>query len=562
VVHSFVYYHSMPLWWNGRHDGLKIHWTSKVRAGSSPASGTTILTHSFSIATLTLCTFGSKLTYLRLWLCGIWIISLLWSHSFGQKTSNYPFIRYSENYLEYNDPKIVQPFLKKWNAESPQSIQILHFGDSHVQPDFSTAIIRSRLQTIKGDAGRGLIFPFSIAKTHSHMDFTTRHTGVWVSASHKQAIPSLPLGISGFVAHTRDPKAGFSFTFRETPVPGLKMIKVYCQSDSDNFILEARTAGLVQRIDVPKASYTPLPFVTFYFVQLGSVLEFKVITKQGSSSTFKLYGVSIENNRPGVIYHNVGVSGARFSAIENQDLFEPQFSYMRPDLVVLDWGTNDIVHDNKIPPRFRELVIGTIDRIRRVSPQSVILLTSVQDMNRRGRNISVASSYARMMRSIAYEKGCLFYDWYHVSGGAGSMKRWHQYQLAQKDQIHLTFKGYQLKGTLMADAILTSLSQLRKFPDQPMLRSGGTVEIASPQVEETTTQASKPTQQASTGNKKTKTPQNTVEESGTYVVKAGDTLLRIADEHGLSLTELMRFNQLKSLELREGQILRFKPILP
>jgi LysM repeat protein len=95
-----------------------------------------------------------------------------------------------------------------------------------------------------------------------------------------------------------------------------------------------------------------------------------------------------------------------------------------------------------------------------------------------------------------------------------------------------------------------------------MLRSGGTVEIASPQVEETTTQASKPTQQASTGNKKTKTPQNTVEESGTYVVKAGDTLLRIADEHGLSLTELMRFNQLKSLELREGQILRFKPILP
>jgi hypothetical protein len=30
----------LPLWWNGRHVGLKIQWTSKVRAGSSPASGT------------------------------------------------------------------------------------------------------------------------------------------------------------------------------------------------------------------------------------------------------------------------------------------------------------------------------------------------------------------------------------------------------------------------------------------------------------------------------------------------------------------------------------------
>jgi len=277
------------------------------------------------------------------------------------------------------------------------------------------------------------------------------------------------------------------------------------------------------------------------------------------------------------------VSGARFSAIENQDLFEPQFSYMRPDLVVLDWGTNDIVFDNKIPPRFRELVIATIDRIRRVSPQSVILLTSVQDMNRRGRNISVASSYARMMRSIAFEKGCLFYDWYQVSGGAGSMKQWYRYQLAQKDQIHLTFKGYQLKGTLMSEAILASLNQLRRFPNQPLVRSTASGDWAEPPRTESTTSETNRTEtnrngsnrtepsstssaksrtQPSAGKKKSPNPQNTRQDPDTYVVKPGDTLLQIADKHGLTLTELMRLNQLKTLDLREGQILRLKPLGP
>jgi LysM repeat protein len=114
----------------------------------------------------------------------------------------------------------------------------------------------------------------------------------------------------------------------------------------------------------------------------------------------------------------------------------------------------------------------------------------------------------------------------------------------------------------MADALVISLNHLRRNPDQALLRSGSPVENALPQAEPTPTTVPKPvvkpTPSSSTGKKKASTTATKLADPTTYVVKAGDTLLSIADEHGLSITELMRLNQLKTLELREGQLLRLK----
>ena len=51
-------------------------------------------------------------------------------------------------------------------------------------------------------------------------------------------------------------------------------------------------------------------------------------------------------------------------------------------------------------------------------------------------------------------------------------------------------------------------------------------------------------------------PRNTWRPGGEYVVKAGDTLGRIAANHGIGLQELTQLNQLKSTHLRIGQVLR------
>ena len=92
----------------------------------------------------------------------------------------------------------------------------------------------------------------------------------------------------------------------------------------------------------------------------------------------------------------------------------------------------------------------------------MILLTSTQDMNRKGVNISVASEFSKMIRKIAFDNGCLLYDWYRVSGGENSMINWVTNQLAREDNIHLTKLGYEIKGSLLLDAFNKTIDSVKK----------------------------------------------------------------------------------------------------
>ncbi|MFM7903413.1 MAG: GDSL-type esterase/lipase family protein, partial [Bacteroidota bacterium] len=171
-------------------------------------------------------------------------------------------------------------------------------------------------------------------------------------------------------------------------------------------------------------------------------LSVEISKVKTTDEPFQLYGLVLESGTPGVLCHNLGVGGARFDAILQQKLFKSQIGILNPDLFILDWGTNDIIAGNAIPIGLRENIIATFDLIREQFPNAAIMLTSVQDMNRRGRNITSAKTFSIFIREIALEKNCLFYDWFRVSGGARKMKKWVAEQYAGKDNIHLTVKGY------------------------------------------------------------------------------------------------------------------------
>lgn len=258
----------------------------------------------------------------------------------------------------------------------------------------------------------------------------------------------------------------------------------------------------------------------------------------------QIYGVVIENDIRGVVYHNLGVGGARYDAILQQKLFREQIKVIHPDLFILDWGTNDIIAGNAMPENLRAIITQTIDLIRDMFPRSAILLTSVQDMNRRGRNITIAKAFSRMIREIAWEKNCLLYDWFRVAGGARSMKKWVATSHAHRDNVHLTIKGYRLKGQLMGRAFLNSIDSLKKL--SPVILP---IEIPNDTLTEPIIHAVK--------------QPNTNKAHGTaaqksYTVKNGDSLWRIAQKHHTSVAQLRKLNGLKSDNIRPGQRLIIK----
>ena len=354
----------------------------------------------------------------------------------------YDFIDERANLLEFRHGSALAAFSRKWSDPRPQPIVVAHFGDSHIQNGFAVEVARRRLQQLRGDAGRGMLFPYAIARTYSHNDYTSSYEGTWASANSIEQVPKLPVGVSGFVARTTDPKAAFTISFRQPPAAGTKRIKVFLRTAAAGWRLTAISAGRRVSLDLDAFPAGASPFVEFTLPELGSTLRFELGGAPEPASAFELHAVSIENDAPGVLYHNLGVGGANFGALLAQRHFAEQFRALAPDLVVLDWGTNDIAYRNEVPERHVEVVESTIRAIRAVSPETTIVLTSVQDMNYRGRHVSAAADYAALMRTLAFRNGCAFYDWYRVSGGAQSMRHWFANALASNDQLHLTARGF------------------------------------------------------------------------------------------------------------------------
>ena len=60
--------------------------------------------------------------------------------------------------------------LKHLEETDSTSLNILHIGDSHIQAGFITEVLRTNFQEAFGNAGRGFVFPYKMAKTNGPFD--------------------------------------------------------------------------------------------------------------------------------------------------------------------------------------------------------------------------------------------------------------------------------------------------------------------------------------------------------------------------------------------------------
>ena len=469
------------------------------------------------------------------------------------------------NYLQFEDRLQAQRLRELLDSARFRKIRLAHFGDSHVQMDQFSGMLRNLLQQQFGNAGRGMIFPYTMAKTYSQSDYKSDFTGSWSTANSIQPVPRIPLGVSGFVAETSDPAAGFRILFSRGSVKGRGKVYLYCHADSGAYEVEFKCEGSVpQRLPVkanPRRG-TPLEFSVPEFSDTLSVKFFR----SSGSGKLSFYGLSLEGDKPGILYHNLGVGGAAFLAVLKQVHFEGQFASIRPDIVLLDWGTNDILYTNSMASDLPGIIRKTIQKVRAVCPQAVILLPGVQDMNFRARNISAGLAFSDTLRSIARSHRCLYYDWYCVSGGKKSMKTWVSLGLGRPDQVHLTKKGYQLKGELLYRAILRNSEvlnnqELKSFfltreekVSEEIPKEEPSEALPSESVRESQQKNEKPVKREKERKKEPAAKSSTA----FYVVKKGDTPGGIAQKTGCGLAKLRKLNGLNSDVIHPGQKLRIK----
>jgi len=348
------------------------------------------------------------------------------------------------------------------------NLNLIHFGGSHVQADIFTGRIRERLAGILPGtlAGRGLIFPFSAAKTNNPANYLVRSSGNWEAFKCTQKVLERDLGLTGMEVATRDSAARIILKLQAAygPVPYFSKITVLHEPGVHSFSLRISGSDTLA-MDLERD--TVLGITTAIFASRVDSVCIEVFPKDSTETRFRLQGVQLENQLPGLYYHAVGVNGAGTYSYLKCLRWAEQLYWLKPDLVVFGIGINDAAASGFSVDSFKTNYRRLVAQVRSANRDAAIVLITNNDSYRklRGRRYAVNPNgklVQEAMFELAAELGLGVWDQFEVMGGLESMRTWELAGLAKADKVHFTFSGYRLLGDLMFSALLKSFETYLK----------------------------------------------------------------------------------------------------
>ncbi len=380
----------------------------------------------------------------------------------GQRTS-FGFINVNENVLQ-NDIALERFLEQLYQLKALDSglVSVIHIGDSHIQADFLTEVVRKKLQSTFGNAGRGLIVPGRVAGTNEPFNIRTSASGTWTSKRIVHPANPLPIGIGGITISTAEENGSLTMTMKESEVDyRFNRLTLFMPNDARSYSLSVMDSLSVELTrytsargqDGSHAVKMPLPGL-YRQVELRNVRE----SQEQSHTT--LFGVNFENGRPGILYHAVGVNGARYEHYNKADMFALQTSLLKPNLVIISLGTNESAEYPHLKTDFLRQVHTLVNAIRTNNPDAAVLLITPPDaFLRKVKPNPGIEIIRRQILDYAVENGLAFWDMHKVGGGAGAAIHWRESGLLRPDGIHFTREGYALQGKLLYEAIMKSYTR-------------------------------------------------------------------------------------------------------
>lgn len=417
-----------------------------------------------------------------------------------------------------------------------EKLVFLHYGGSHIQAENPTTVARKKFQERFGNGGYGLMFNYKAANSYSSVNYGTSCTGHWeYNKSYQGRKENLPLGICGMVVETDDSMATLSFTMKHGIAASNSKFSVLFENDSVSYEVKVLINGSVLSEPIEESPQG----ISFYWNDSIHSVDINLQPKS-EAKRFRFYGVcSQSQSRGGVIYHSTGVGAAAFRSILILDKLPDQAPLIQPDIVLLDFGTNDILYHNRVEPSLVSEVDKAIDMWREMFPEVLLVLTSTQDLYYKKHIITAGVAFRDLMDSLARANRCLFWNWYDLSGGMNSIRDWASLGYAKTDNIHLTKEGYRVKGSLLYDSFINTLDLLHSHPNlqEVTVPLKGYSSLSIPV-------QPYPDKSSALGAFRK------------YTVKSGDTLSGIARKYRTTIAKLKSVNGLKSDVIRTGEVLR------
>lgn len=344
------------------------------------------------------------------------------------------------------------------NAGGP-TVNIIHIGDSHIQADFLTEVVRKKLQSEFGNAGRGLIVPGRVAGTNEPFNIRSSSENSWNSKRIIHPAKPLPVGIGGITWNTNLDGAGFQIRMNDPLIDyRFNSIALFYQKDIHSFAIDVHDSSrnvlamIEPSADLSAINYSRITLPSSYN-HIG--FRMKKLAEQQQHAT--LFGMSLENGMPGILYHAIGVNGAKYEHYNTASLFAAQTKQLNPDLFIISLGTNESVEYPNINKNLMVQITRLVQTLQEQNPEARFILVTPPDafLKKTRHNPGIETVRSQIIQ-FAVENGLAFWDMYKVNGGKNSAAEWKLKGLLRPDGIHFSRDGYAYQGNLLFDAIMKS----------------------------------------------------------------------------------------------------------
>lgn len=341
--------------------------------------------------------------------------------------------------------------------------RITHYGDSPITNDGITGTARRLLQERFGDAGHGFILVDRPWAWYGHQAIDFSSSGGWNDDSLIN--PMTKDGCFGLGGVTFHASAGRTARFAtaaegDTGKNFSRLDVYYLQQPAGGQFSVSVNGGEAQTA----ATNNDEVKSGFYQVKAakGGANSFELKTLSGD---VRMFGAVLENDGPGVVYDSLGVNGAYAGLLVramNQQHWAEQLQHRHPELVVLNYGTNESEYasDNQLA-RYEKDLREVVARVRAALPDVSILIVSPMDRGTHapgGRVITLESipKIVEMQHRVATETNSGFLNMFAAMGGEGTMARWHsgKKHLVGGDLTHPTADGAETVGVILYGALV------------------------------------------------------------------------------------------------------------
>jgi len=372
-----------------------------------------------------------------------------------------------------NDPQCLWNFFEQCDSiSSGKSVHIIHYGDSQIETDRISGVIRQSLQEKFGGYGPGLIAPVPVAASSNIVQNQSENWLRYTSYGYGEKVNHNGFGVmcsfGRFTPLKSLDKISTDSTDAWIELKPTRMGQARCKSYTNaTLYIGVKNASCRLNLFVDDSLYSSEILATSSQCQIKKwhfdSTPLKIKFNFTSTDSPDVYAINLQGNS-GIQLSNIalrGNDGGAFSRVNNTELVST-LSDLESKLIIMQFGGNAVPYLSgaAAAKAYGRGFKNHIRKIKSASSGAAIVVIGPSDMstsiNGEFQTWPYLEELSQGMKEAALEENCGFWDLYQVMGGKNSMISWvaNNPPYAGPDYTHFTPLGARKIAELFYKALI------------------------------------------------------------------------------------------------------------